>query len=393
MYFELDKHSSAQFMLLCASYFLFSCSFNMPIPSLPAYLSDLGGAQYLGLIISLFTLTAGLSRPFSGKLADTIGRIPVMFIGSSVCVICSFLYPAFGSVIAFLLLRFFHGLSTGFYPTGSSAYAADLIPFSYRGQALGILGLCSTLGLAIGPAIGSMVTNNYGITFMFYTSSLLAIISIIVLLFLKEHHPQKRQFTLSHLKVNRRELFEPRVLGPALVTFLLYGSYGASLTLIPAVSLHSGLRNTGIFFTFYTIGSVGVRIFVGKALDRYSRVFSLKTAGLIMLLSMIMIAFSGVAWLLMLAAVIYGISMGLASPAGLAWTIDLADPRHRGRALSTMYIAMEAGIGLGALFSGWWYEKSGHNTLSIFSAMAALALASCLYLQIFHRAHHGKDTA
>jgi hypothetical protein len=66
-----------QFGLVCLSSFLFSASFNMLIPELPAYLSGMGGATYKGLIIALFTLTAGISRPFSGKLTDTIGRVPV----------------------------------------------------------------------------------------------------------------------------------------------------------------------------------------------------------------------------------------------------------------------------------------------------------------------------
>ena len=65
----------------------------MLIPELPAYLSAMGGANYKGLIIALFTLTAGLSRPFSGKLTDTIGRVPVMAVGSLVCFVCGFLYP------------------------------------------------------------------------------------------------------------------------------------------------------------------------------------------------------------------------------------------------------------------------------------------------------------
>jgi MFS family permease len=63
----------------------------MIIPELPAYLSSLGGAEYKGFIIGLFTITAGLSRPVSGKLADKIGRIPVMVFGASAFV----LYVAF----------------------------------------------------------------------------------------------------------------------------------------------------------------------------------------------------------------------------------------------------------------------------------------------------------
>ena len=73
----------------------------MMIPELPAYLTNLGGAEHKGWIIALFTLTAGLSRPFSGKLTDTIGRMPVMYIGVWACVVCGVLYPALAFVSGF----------------------------------------------------------------------------------------------------------------------------------------------------------------------------------------------------------------------------------------------------------------------------------------------------
>src|ERR1700754_2889815 len=108
----------------------------MIVPELPAYLTSLGGAEYKGLIISLFTVTALLSRPFSGKLADRIGRVPVMMFGSAVCFICSFIYPVMTTVSGFLLLRLVHGFSTGFTPTGQSAYLSDIIPPDRRGEAM-----------------------------------------------------------------------------------------------------------------------------------------------------------------------------------------------------------------------------------------------------------------
>jgi len=110
-----------QFALLCLSHVLFAGSFTMIIPELPDYLTQLGGAEYKGLIISLFTLTAGISRPFSGKLTDTVGRVPVMIVGALVCVVCSLFYPLLTSVAGFLLLRLLHGFSTGFKPTASTA--------------------------------------------------------------------------------------------------------------------------------------------------------------------------------------------------------------------------------------------------------------------------------
>jgi MFS family permease len=125
-FFTLD------FFLLCLSSFLFFASFNMIIPELPSYLSSIGGEEYKGYIISLFTLSAGLSRPFSGKLADKIGRMPVMVFGVMVCFLVSLFYPLLTTVSGFLFLRFLHGFSTGFTPTGTSAYVADIVPWEWQ---------------------------------------------------------------------------------------------------------------------------------------------------------------------------------------------------------------------------------------------------------------------
>ena len=140
----------------------------MLIPELPAYLSSIGGAEYKGLIIALFTLTAGISRPFSGKLTDTIGRVPVMAIGSIVCVVCGFLYPLLTSVAGFLFLRLIHGFSTGFKPTATSAYVADIVPVGRWGEAMGMHGLAFSTGMAVGPAMGSAISSRYSIDVLFY---------------------------------------------------------------------------------------------------------------------------------------------------------------------------------------------------------------------------------
>ena len=132
----------------------------MIIPELPSYLTSLGGAEYKGLIISLFTITAMISRPFSGKLSDKIGRVPVMIFGSTVCIICSLIYPWLTSVTGFLWLRLVHGFSTGFTPTGQTEYLSDIIPQERRGEALGLLGTAGSLGMAGGPELGGTIANN-----------------------------------------------------------------------------------------------------------------------------------------------------------------------------------------------------------------------------------------
>ncbi len=149
----------------------------MLIPELPAFLTALDGGQYKGYIISLFTLTALISRPFSGKLADNVGRKAVIISGAVVCMICSLLYPLLTTVFAFFALRVIHGFSTGFTPTGQSTYVSDIIPAERRGEAMGLIGMIGSVGMAMGPAIGGMVAREYGLNVMFYLSSFFGLVA------------------------------------------------------------------------------------------------------------------------------------------------------------------------------------------------------------------------
>jgi len=175
----------------------------MMIPELPDYLGSMGGKEYIGYIIALFTLTAGFARPFSGKLTDTIGRVPVMAFGSIVCFVCGGLYPFVHTIAGFLLLRFLHGFSTGTKPTATSAYVADIIPEDRRGEAQGMLGIFTATGMSIGPSIGSYLTDWTSINVMFFTSSAFALLSILILLNMRETLPttQKEAFRLNYLKL------------------------------------------------------------------------------------------------------------------------------------------------------------------------------------------------
>lgn len=369
-----------QFGLLCLSSFLFFSSFNMIIPELPSYLESLGGGEYKGLIIALFTLTAGLSRPFSGKLADKIGRIPVMIFGAVVCFICGFIYPIASSVLLFFVLRFFHGFSTGFMPTGTSAYVADTVSALRRGEAMGILGLCGSLGMAIGPAIGSLVAMYFSLNMMFYTSSIAAILSIVILGGMKETLVEKHPFRLAFLKLERHEIFEPRVIAPCIVLLLTTFSFGVVLTITPDFSDALGIKNRGLFFTFFTVASVVVRVFAGKASDKYGRIQVLKVATILLAIGMLMLGLANNVTFFLTAAVVFGLATGMNTPTLFAWTIDLSHEKHRGRGMATMYIALEAGIGLGALLSGWIYGNDPTRFLLAYGLGAILALLAFVYL-------------
>jgi MFS family permease len=377
-----SKIYSTQFWLLCTSSLLFFASFNMIVPELPFFLTSLGGAEYKGLIISLFTLTAMVSRPFSGKLADRIGRKPVIIAGSVVCFVCSLMYPLLTTVFGFLLLRLIHGFSTGFTPTGQAAYLSDIIPSDRRGEAMGLLGTASTLGMASGPALGGWLSTAFAVETMFYCSSLFAILSCLIVLTIRETVKEKHAVSWRLLVVHKQDLFEPRVLTPCIVMGLSAYAYGSLFTVMPDFGAYFGIQNKGLLFTYFTIASLLVRLVGGRASDVFGRVKVLKISTILMAFGMLWIGLADSKTMLILGAFIYGLAQGATSPTLLAWAADLSNPEHKGRGVASLYIFMEFGIGMGAFLSGWVYGNDSSNFFITFFISSVLSVLAFLYLWV-----------
>jgi MFS family permease len=364
----------------------------MLIPELPDYLEKMGGGEFKGLIISLFTLTAGISRPFSGKLTDKIGRVPVMAFGSLVCFVCGFLYPLATTLIPFFLLRLVHGFSTGFKPTGTAAYIADIVPINRRGESMGLHGLVGGLGMAFGPALGSWIVQFYDINTLFYASSGLSLLSILILVNMKEtlDLSQKEKFKVSLLKINASDIIDWRIKPVIIVVFFSSFAYGTVVTLIPDLSKSIGVQNKGYYFLVYTLASIAIRFIAGKWSDKNGRVQVLVLGCWILFFGMIVTAFTTNLVLLTISAVLFGVSMGILSPILQAWTVDLCDENTRGKAIATMYISLEFGIGVGALLPTLIYQNKIKNLPATFLFATIFVSVALIYLIYYKRKNNIK---
>jgi predicted MFS family arabinose efflux permease len=87
----------------------------------------------------------------------------------------------------------------------------------------------------------------------------------------------------------------------------------------------------------------------------------------------------------MFGSALYGVATGMLSPALTALIVDMSHPDHRGKAIATMYIALEAGIGLGAFMAGAFYISDVTMIPPTFYFTAFLTLIAYLYLQFFFK--------
>ena len=365
-----------QFWLLCASSVLFMASFNMIVPELNAFIETLGGKDYKGPIIYLFAGAALLARPFSGQLADHVGRIPVMIIGPLVCVILGILYPWATTVWGFLILRFFHGFSTGFKPTGTSAYLGDIVPANKRGEAMGILGVAGGIGMAGGPLIGGWLSKAVSLNAVFYTSSAIAMLSILVLAGMKESLPRTKTAWQSLREIRFVNLIDLSALRPSIIMFLLIFAFGVVLTTASDFSDHLGIENRGMYFGITLFSSILSRLFSGKWSDRWGRKRVLLIGTLILTVGIVVTGTSTTVAQFYTGAFIYGISAGINSPTIFAWTIDLANDQNRGKAMATMFIALESGIIAGSHQGPFWYDNQPDRLPIPYFLAAALTLVA-----------------
>lgn len=373
---------SRNFWALSFAMLMFMTSFNLIIPELNDFVSSLNGEKYKGLIISLFTITAGLSRPFSGKMADTIGRKSTLFIGAAVSTVITLMYPLTGTLFFFFTLRFLHGFSTGFFPTGATALVTDLLPINKRGQGMGVFGTAISLGIGIGQFLGSPITNFIGLNGLFVVSGLLSIVSFLLIATVRETLSNPEKFQLKVLKISMSDAYESKVLPAALVMFLTSACSGLIFVLSPDISGFLKIDNKGWFFLYYVISTIAVRLVAGKISDVIGRRKTLLIGIFILAISMILLAFIETVFWYTVASFIFGIATGINSPTLFAWTADLSPNHRRGIGAGTLFISLEFGILFGSASTLLLYNSTLSSIFPVFIFGFVLCLSSFIFVLI-----------
>ena len=330
---------SRDFWSMCWALLFFMISFNLIIPELNDFITDLGGEHQKGLIFLLFSVSALISRPFSGKLSDTIGRKKVMYIGIVVGLITGALYPFVGFLYGFLFLRFAHGFSAGFLPTGATAYVTDIIEENGRGVAMGIWGTFISVGFGVGQFFAYQITELVGLFGLFMVAVGFCLASGLMIMRMTETLPNPVKFKWSLLKVSWNDVFEPTVRPAAFVMGCSCVCTGFVFVTTPDISTFLGIENKGWFFLFYMMSTIIIRLFASKLSDVIGRRKALVIGLLFTTTSMLLIGFSQEWIQYTLGAIVFGIGTGISSPTVMAWVADLSPVHRRGVGAGTLFIA------------------------------------------------------
>lgn len=356
------------FAFLWAATFFVFLSFYLLLPILPVYALRQGAPESaVGLIIGVFALASMTLKPWAGWALDWRGRRGMLVAGATIFSLACLGYPLARSVATLLILRIFHGLGMGLFPSAGAVMATDLAPPGRRGEAMGLYGMAPNLAMGIGPPLGVALAARFGDLGLFLTGAGMAGLGTALALLVPEtgrpsEPPPFRWGTL----------LAPSALRPGAITLALFLTYGAVIAFLPLLTRAREAGNSGVFFTLMALALLVIRAWAGQLSDRLGRRTVVVPALATVAASMGLLAAAEAAWTIYLAGFLFGLGVGAAQPALMAWATDRVAPADRGRAMAVVYTAWELGIGGGAIALGLLLPLGGFEALFGVGAVIAL---------------------
>lgn len=175
--------------ILTCNVVLMSSSYTMLIPFLPMYLSrDLGADPssinlWSGIVFSSSFAVSAVMAPIWGKMADTKGKRLMAIRASFLLAISYFLGGIVQTPFQLVLMRLFQGFAAGLWPM-DLAIMTTVAPKDKLGLCLGVLQGALTSGIVIGPLLGGILAEVFGMRPSFFIAAGALMLNFLAFVFL-----------------------------------------------------------------------------------------------------------------------------------------------------------------------------------------------------------------
>ena len=255
--------------VMIANFSLFT-AFYLLTPLLPLYLHETFGAtkDVIGLVLSGYTITALLFRPFSGFFVDSFPRKTVLMVCFTAFAIFFAGYLAASTLLLFTIVRTLHGGPFGALTVANSTVAIDVLPSSRRNEGIGYYGLSNNLAMAIAPSFAVFIyaeTHNFQL--LFWLALIVATFGLIIDATVKL--PQKAPVQAKRaLSLDRFFLQRGWLLGINMVFFGFCFGVLSNYLAIYGKQVMGITGGTGTWFMLCSVGLILSRLQGGRALRK-----------------------------------------------------------------------------------------------------------------------------
>ncbi|WP_312220526.1 multidrug efflux MFS transporter [Streptococcus parasuis] len=254
-------------------------SFTLVMPFISVFVEELGVGPglveyYAGLAVSTNALAAALMAPIWGSLADRYGRKPMMVRAAFVMIFTMGGMAFVPNVFWLLVLRVLNGVFTGYIPN-ATALIASQVPKDKTGYALGTLSTGAVAGNLIGPTLGGVLAEMFGVHTVFLLVGLLyAIVVILTVFYIREDFVPIKKSDALPVKEVFAQVKDRKILVGLFVTSMVI--IAAAQAVVPILTLyvrHLGQTDNLLFVAGFIISLPGMASlatsgYLGKLGDR-----------------------------------------------------------------------------------------------------------------------------
>jgi EmrB/QacA subfamily drug resistance transporter len=210
---------------------LFLAAMEMTVVStaMPTVVGELGGLSLYAWAFAAYMLTATVTVPIHGKLADLHGRKPVLLAGTGLFLLGSAGCGTAGSMEALIAWRAIQGLGAGAIQPVSLTIVGDLFDVRERARMQGVFGAVWGIAGLVGPLLGGAIVHGLGWRWIFWVNLPFGIASAVVLAIAYHERPERHP--------HRLDLAGAALLTGAVVALLVAArSLGTGLVALPVAA-------------------------------------------------------------------------------------------------------------------------------------------------------------
>ena len=349
---------------LTAAVFIGFTSFTLVMPFLPIVIQQMGVtdvgsiAAWTGLSLGITPAMTALFAPLWGRLADRVGRKVMVLrsLGSFVVLMAIMGYAT--APWHLFAIRVLQGFFAG-YGALCVAMAAESAPEGRMAQSIGLVQTAARLGPALGPVIGGLIVAGVGLRAAFWVTGALYLPAFLLMALVYVERPLQRPDSEEPGRVTFRNVlaFENYLLLMALV----FGFQFVDRSLGPVLPLH--LASIGVPDAHVAVAS-GV-IFSGLAcaaalghhlcagfLQRWGSRRTLVRSSLLAASGAVGMAAAGNAWPFGIAALVFGLGIGVAMTASYATAAGAVPQAARAFGFSFLSSASLIGMAISPMMAG-----------------------------------------
>ncbi len=336
---------------------------------IPKYVNYMGAtATMVGLVTSMFAVTALILRPVTGPAFDYFSKKKLYMLAVFTIVVAFIGYSSARTVPMMIVFRLLHGIGIGCTAPLGLAIATDSLPTEKLGSGVGVFSLGQAVASAIGPSIGLSLSRSIGYSHTFMIGAVVMGIACALCMLIKEQ-PMERQgkFTISPDRIFAR----PAVM-PAVIYAFLSLAYSCINSFIAIYGEERGVEQIGLFFTAYAIVLIFSRPISGSISDRFSVGSVIVPACVLFGVSFFMISISSSLPLFLAAGAISACGYGALQPAIQSLCMRGVDKSRRGAAANTNYAGADVGNLMGPVIAGRIVEAVQQSTGSAVAGYSSM---------------------